>query len=363
MRWPWQRKSSGDLLIVSWADQTLAYLQARPAGKGYEVTRVGVERQGVDSRENLVHRLQAQGLKGLRTHIMLRPEQYQFLQIDAPAVPPEELRSAARYQVRELVDAHLDDITLDVMRLGDGQEKGQAHLFVVAAKSAVVRDAMALAEALHWDVSVIDVQETAQRNLQSLVAQSEGRLERATAALVLTDNKQAMLTISANEELYYTRRLELPEGFMTMAWGPGDPAAATESYTPVSEYVPDYSVGGVAYGNDYSDARGASAVGGAAANSGAQADYERAQRLVVEVQRSLDLWERSWTQLPLAGMRVFAGARSQELAEWLSREIGQTVGVLDATPHLKGLTPADTADAAYCLPLAGVLLRTEGRTL
>nr|WP_315849357.1 hypothetical protein [uncultured Rhodoferax sp.] len=361
MRWPWQRKSSGELLIVSWADQTLAYLQARPAGKGYEVTRMGVERQGVGGREELVHRLQAMGLKGLRTHIMLRPEQYQFLQIDAPSVPPEELRAAARYQVRELVDSHLDDITLDVMRLGDGQEKSQAHLFVVAAKNAVVRDVMALAEVLNWDVSVIDVQETAQRNLQNLLAQSEGRQERATAALVLTDGKQALLTISANEELYYTRRLELPEGFMAMAWGQGDVVAAAESYTPVSEYVPDYSVGGVAYGNDYSDARGPSA--GTGGGSAAQADHERAQRLVVEVQRSLDLWERSWTQLPLAGVRVFAGARSQELAEWLGREIGQTVGVLDIAAQWKGLPSPDTADAAYCLPLAGVLLRTEVRKL
>jgi MSHA biogenesis protein MshI len=154
--------------------------------------------------------------------------------------------------------------------------------------------------------------------------------------------------------------LELPEGFMAMAWGQGAVAAAPESYTPVSEYVPDYSVGGVAYGNDYSDARGALS---GVASSAAQADHERAQRLVVEVQRSLDLWERSWTQLPLAGVRVFAGARSQELAEWLGREMGQTVGVLDATLQIKGLPPADTADSAYCLPLAGVLLRTEGRTL
>jgi MSHA biogenesis protein MshI len=357
MRWPWQRKSSGELLIVSWADEALAYLQARPLGKGYEILRMGVERQGADGREGLVHRLQALGLKGLRAHIMLRPEQYQFLQIDAPAVPPEELRSAARYQVRELVDSHLDDITLDVMRLGDGQEKGQAHLFVVAAKNAVVRDAMTLAEALHWDVSVIDVQETAQRNLQSLVAQSEGRPDRATAALVLTDGRQALLTISANDELYYTRRLELPEGFMAMAWGQGEVAAAPDSYTPVSEYVPDYSVGGVAYGNDYSDARGAPE------EIAGHAEQERAQRLVVEVQRSLDLWERSWTQLPLAAVRVFAGARSQELAEWLGREIGQAVGVLDVAAQLKGLPPTDTAEAAYCLPLAGVLLRTEGRTL
>ncbi|TAH13888.1 MAG: hypothetical protein EAZ11_00740 [Curvibacter sp.] len=362
MRWPWKRKSSSDLLVVSWHEQTLAYVQARGVGKGYEILRQGVERQGSDSREALVSRVRALGLEGLRAHFLLRPEQYQFLQIEAPAVPPEELRAAARYQVREMVDAHLDDITLDVMRLGTGQDKGQSQLFVVAAKNAVVRDAMELADALNWDVSVIDVQETAQRNLQTLVAQSEGRPDRATAALVLADNKQAMLTISASEELFYTRRLELPEGFMTMVWGQSEIAASPDTYTPVSEYVPDYNVGGVSYGNDYSDASAPAASAGGAGGR-AQADYERAQRLVVEVQRSLDLWERSWSQLPLTGLRVFAGARSQELADWLGREMGQSVGVLSATPLFKGFLPADNPDAAYCLPLVGVLLRTEGRKL
>ena len=362
MRWPWRRKSSGDLLVVSWADQTLAYVQARWVGKGYEILRQGVERQGNDSREELVDRVRALGLEGLRAHILLRPEQYQFLQIEAPAVPPEELRAAARYQVREMVDAHLDDITLDVMRLGTGQDKGQSQLFVVAAKNTLVRDAMELAQALNWDVSVIDVQETAQRNLQTLVAQQEGRPDRAAAALVLADNKQAMLTISASEELFYTRRLELPEGFMAMAWDQSEMAVSPDTYTPVSEYVPDYNVGGVSYGNDYSDPT-TTATGAGAAGGRAQADYERAQRLVVEVQRSLDLWERSWSQLPLAGLRVFAGARSQELADWLGREMGQSVGVLDVTPLLNGLPSAETPDAAYCLPLAGVLMRTEGRKL
>jgi MSHA biogenesis protein MshI len=357
MRWPWKRKSSGDLLIVSWADQTLAYVLARPTAKGHTIVRMGLERQVGDNRDDLVRRLQGLGLKGMRTHIMLRPEQYQFLQIDAPSVPPEELRSAARYQVRELVDVHLDDITLDVMQLGDGNEKGQAHLFVVAAKSALLREAMVLADTLNWDVSVIDVQETAQRNLQSVLARHEGRLERATAALVLSDSKQAMLTISANDELYYTRRLELPEGFLAMTWSQSEAVHETDGYMPVSEYVPDYSVGGVVHGNDYSDARSSAA----ASTAGGQVDTERVQRFLVEVQRSLDLWDRTWSQLPLAGLRVFAGERSEELAAWLTREIGQTVGVLDVTPHFSGLKAADGVDATYCLPLVGVLLRTEGR--
>jgi MSHA biogenesis protein MshI len=84
---------------------------------------------------------------------------------------------------------------------------------------------------------------------------------------------------------------------------------------------------------------------------------------VVEVQRSLDLWDRSWSSMPLAGLRVYAGERTAELVEWLSRETGQAVSALDADALFTGLQTVPVADQAVCLPLLGVLLRTESRKL
>ena len=101
MRWPWQRKVFGDQLVVSWSAQTLAYVLARSGSDGaHQILKLGVERQGTDSMADFVRRLQGLGLKGHEARAMLRPEQYQLLQIDAPAVAPEELRSAARYQIK-----------------------------------------------------------------------------------------------------------------------------------------------------------------------------------------------------------------------------------------------------------------------
>jgi MSHA biogenesis protein MshI len=352
MRWPWKRKSSQDPLIVSWSAGTLAYVRAPRTSDGlFAVQQMGVERQGSDSMEDFVRRLQGLGLKGLLTHVMLRPEQYQLLQIDAPPVAPEELRAAARFQIREMVNVHIDDITLDVMQVGDGQQRGtNNNLFVVAAKNEVVREVMALGDALNWTVPVIDIQETAQRNLQSALARQDGRVERADATLLVSDTQQAVLTISANDELFFTRRLDLPQGFLSMAWG-ADAAPAEEqapdAFTPVSEYVPDYAGGGSS----------------SSAASADQGDADRVQRFLVEVQRSLDLWDRTWSSMPLAGLRVYAGERSGEMATWLSRELGQAVSAMDLEAQFPGLQSMTVADQAYCLPLLGVLLRTETRKL
>lgn len=362
MRWPWTRQSSSDRLVVAWSGKTLAFVRARAlAVGGFEIQKMGVERQGTDSAEDFVRRLQGLGLKDFDTCVMLRPEQYQVLQIDAPAVAPEELRSAARYQIKEMLDSHVDDVTLDVMRVGDGQHKGTGHLFVVVAPNAVLHEVQQLSGAMNWSVSVIDIQETAQRNLQSALAAQEGRADRANAALVLGDGRQAVLTISANEELFYTRRFDLPEGFLTARWeheGLSD-ASLDDSFSPVGEYVPDYSVGGVSYGNDYSDVR--AAVTAIPTHGGA--DDDKAQRFLVEVQRSLDVWDRSWSSMPLSGIRVYANERSLELATWLGKQLGQIVTPMDVSSLFPGVQRASAGDLALCMPLLGVLMRTESRKL
>jgi MSHA biogenesis protein MshI len=241
------------------------------------------------------------------------------------------------------------------MKVGDGQQKGTAHLFVVAATNVQVREVLELGQILHWPVSVIDIQEVAQRNLQSAVAAKDGLGTSANAALVVTADRQALLTITANDELFYSRRLDLPDGFLAMEWGAGeeilfdstDKQETQAAYMPVTEYVPDYAGSG---SYDY---------GTQPAATDAGSGRERSQRLLVEVQRSLDLWDRTWSGLPLAGLRVYAGERSLDLAVWLSQELGQAVMPLDFAGIFSGLEDTSPDTLMSCLPLLGNLLRTE----
>ena len=356
MRWPWSRHSSGTRLIVSWADGVLSYVVANPGAEGrFQIKSAGVERRGADSLDHFASRLAALGLKGLPAVAMLRPAQYQFLQIDAPKVPPQEMRAAARYMVKDMISAHIDDVTLDVLKVGDGKHKADEHLFVVATTNPLVRELLDLSDLMKWDVRVIDVQETAQRNLQQLLAKKEQRQDKADALLTIADDRQGLLTISANDELFFTRRLDLPPGFLTMPWGQAADQKAdgqAQGFVPVTEYVPEYAVGGESYGADYS----AGSVDYSAGN-------EPHQRVLVELQRSLDLWDRTWSSLPMQGVRVAAGARSQELAQWLTRDMGQSVQAMDLNGDFVGWAAVPEGDRMECWPLLGVLLRTESRAL
>ncbi|MBC7681144.1 MAG: hypothetical protein H7172_02325 [Ferruginibacter sp.] len=312
--------------------------------------------------DSFILRLQGLRLKNCEAQVMLWAEQYQLLQIDAPVVPPEEMRAAARYQIQELLHTHVDDSTLDVMRVGDGQQKGIGQIFVVAVANTVVREVMALGDAMQWNISVIDIQETAQRNLQSALARLEGHADRANAALVLVSDHLAVLTISANDELFYSRRLELPDGFLAAYWGPAsemadEPAEMPSNFLPLGEYIPDYSVGGVAYGTDYSDTRTTAT---STLSNGADID-EKAQRFVAEVNRSLDAWSRIWASMALHGVRVYAGERTNDLLVLLGNGLDHKVQALDVGVLFPGFEAVTGEDAALCLPLLGVLRRTESR--
>ncbi|HEY8905781.1 MAG TPA: hypothetical protein VIM63_07060 [Rhodoferax sp.] len=355
MRWPWQRSFSTNKWILSWSRGVLAYVHARRLGDAsFEVLALGIQVQGADDASHFRQRLQALGLKGADVTIMLRSDQYQLLQIDTPNVPVEELRAAARYQVREMLQTHVDDVIIDVMRVGDGQQKAAGHSFVVAATHAVVKEALDFAAALDCRVSVIDIHETALRNLQTALAQRDDSLARANAVLVLAEGQQAVLTISANGELFYNRRFDVPDGFLTGSWLQGvTQSAPIDGFTPVQEYVPAYGSGDISLDLDLP----------AADPHAASSDDDRSQRLLLEVQRSLDVWDRTFSSLPLTGLRVFAGERSTELATWLTRQLGQVVVPLDVKPIFSGLDAVTTADLAACLPLLGVLLRTEESAL
>lgn len=315
---------------MAWDGRALAYVQAQQESPDvFRVERFGVERRGDDSAEDFARRLAALGLKGRGAQAMLRPSQYQLLQIDAPAVPPEELRKAARWQIREMVSVHVDDLTLDVLKVGDDRARNTASLFVVAAANAEIRSVMQTALALRCEVRVIDIQDLAQRNLQSALARRLGVTDRAYAAIVMTDDRQALLTICANDELFYSRRIDLGEGFMQAAWGAS--ADGTE--------------------------------GGELALADATPEDDRTQRLVVEIQRSLDLWDRTWPALVLDRITVQAGERTQEMARWLGQQLGQAVLPLDVSAMFPGFEGGSDADRQLCWPLLGVLLRSEQRKL
>ncbi len=137
---------------------------------------------------------------------LLTSGEYQLLSVDAPNVPPDELKSAIRWTIKEMLDYHVDDATIDVLAVPldkDGPARSNT-LFAVAARNQLIAERQALFEGAKIALRVIDIPEMAQRNISALLEQ-----EARAAALLSFNAEGGLVTITFGGELYFSRRIDM----------------------------------------------------------------------------------------------------------------------------------------------------------
>src|SRR5574343_1581476 len=123
----------------------LAHVIRRP-GKHPEIARCDSFRIDKDEADALARLAQSKGLKRHRCVDVLGEDQYRMLQVDAPAVPPEERVQALRWRLKDAVDFPVDGAAIGVADIPT--EGGRpAGVFAVVAPSAAVGARMSLLHA------------------------------------------------------------------------------------------------------------------------------------------------------------------------------------------------------------------------
>jgi MSHA biogenesis protein MshI len=137
---------------------------------------------------------------------LLASNEYQLLQVEAPNVPQDELKTAVRWRLKDMLDFHVDDATIDVLDIPLDKNAGnRAHsMFAIAARNSLVQSRQDLFAAAQAPLSVIDIPEMAQRNISALM-EPEGR----GLAMLSFDAAGGLLTVSYNKELYLARHFDV----------------------------------------------------------------------------------------------------------------------------------------------------------
>lgn len=143
-------------------------------------------------------------LGGCARTTLLEPAEYQILLVEPPKVPPDELKAAIRWRIKDLLEYHVDDATVDVFELRSGSEAVAKVMYAVAAPNEVVQKRIALFQEADVALKVIDIPDMAQRNVAALFESPD----KATAMLAFS-SWGGLLTISFKGELLLTRRLEV----------------------------------------------------------------------------------------------------------------------------------------------------------
>lgn len=283
--------------------------------RGATLVDWGVVNRGHQAPEAFAKRIRETLPDAERVISVLDPADYQILHLEAPNVPLEEMRGAVRWQATEFLDGSPHDYTIDVL---SGAAEAAGKVIAVVAHNNVVRARMLEAENLGRPLAVIDVGETAQRNLLHAVLQAEPGAPEVAACLV-ADSGRAMVVIAVRGQLAFFRRFE-------------------------------FNIDVLAFPDDV----------GESALMGQSAEAETVARALTQLQRTLDLWDDSYPHLPLGTLRVHAGVKTDAIVERLAPDAGVNTqslilaNVFRTVPGKRAESP--WLDTAY-LPLLGALLR------
>jgi MSHA biogenesis protein MshI len=241
---------------------------------------------------------------------LLAPSEYQMLMVESPAVPASELKTAVRWKIKDSLNYHVEDATIDVLQIPAGKSGSERakSIYVIAATNATIKKRIALFDQAKIELDVIDIPELAQRNVAALFEQGD----QVLATLVFDDNG-GLMTFTAGGELYLSRLIEISAGQLQDA------------------------------------------------NESLRKQYR--ERVEFELQRSLDYFDSQFSLTPVNRVLVCVPDNTG-LVEVLAAAVDAKVEKLDlsrvmdisAVPAL-----ADSEFVAQALPSLGAALRPEGR--
>ena len=289
-----------------------------PGHNGTAIARV--ERHGKDqvrlhscdfaaaSDSNAGDVLQGRDLGKRPCSTLLAIGEYQLLVVDAPEVPPEEMRAAIRWRIKDMIDFHVDDAVLDVFDAPPSGPANSRQLYVVVARADTVKARIDELEKAGVNLDVIDIPELAMRNIAACLPEDEAGL-----VSLYFCKEHCLITITHNAVLYLTRSIDI--GYQQLQDSAAHPQALCN-------------------------------------------------RLAREIQRSMDYYEHNYHQAAVRAIAILPiPVTLYGLADALQQALGletRTVSIGDIVET--DLNPEESV-AADCLLAVGSALRTETLTL
>jgi MSHA biogenesis protein MshI len=303
------RRKPGWLAICPQRDRISLAHVVRGLGVRPEILMLdsfAVERSEVQALQRL---RTARQLKSYACTTLMGAGEYSINQLDAPGVPPAERKEALRWGLKGVVDYPVETACVDVLDIPmDGAGAGRtASVFAVAAAEQSVRARILPFEEAKIPLAAIDIPELAQRNVAALFED-----ENRGLAFLRLDEAGGQLTLTFHGELIAVRRVEI-------------------SATQLNESDPDRSA-------------------------------QVMERLVLELQRSLDNFDRQYSYIPISKLLVAAYPQVENIASLLGESLYVPVHKMDlalvmdfpAVPELR-----DHQCQAKNLLVIGAALRTD----
>lgn len=281
-----------------------AHLLREPGRRPRAMLADSVEK-GADDAATLSALKAPMRLDRYRCTALLSHGSYQLIQTDAVAGAPEEAREVVRWKLKDQVDFPVDTAAIDLLPLpSDGRAP---QVFAALSPESVMAPLVQAFQAARVPLAAIDLPEISQRNLAALF-EEDGR----GLATLIFDDDEGLLTFTLGGELLVVRHVEI---------------TARQLMT---------------------------------------ADAERRsmlfERIALDVQRSLDNFDRVYSAIPLARLLVAPIPGVDGFLSRLRADLTVAVVPLELSSVLDlGAVPAllDPLRQFQCLRAIGAALRDE----
>ena len=307
-----QTSRNGSWVAITLSNKGVHVAQAKYVGARPQVTKCSFYPLAEVTAAALEKIRKDASLDASRFTTLLSANEYQLIMVEAPNVPVDELKTAIRWKVKDSLNYHVDDATIDVLKIPTnkyGADRPQS-LYAVASSNETIRKRISLFEKAKIELNVIDIPEMAQRNIAALF-----ETEARGLALLSFSDEGGLLTITCDGELFLARRIDITLGQLQ---------DADENLR--QQYL---------------------------------------DRVVLEVQRSQDYFDRQFHHIPVSRMLVCA-PEALGLERILADSLGLPVEMLDLAQGMDIIAVPELLDSefvSYALPALGAALRHERRAL
>jgi MSHA biogenesis protein MshI len=204
MGWFSKEKKEPGWVVIGVDDAQVSVVHGLVANAGRPEIRQYA--MGVADTEGLAHLAKEFALHRYDCATLLKAGDYQLVLVEAPNVPQQELKTAIRWRIKDVLDAHVDDVTLDVLDLPVPKDAAVRNhsMYAVAARNEVIQSCVKRFDEANVPLSVIDIPETAQRNIAALYEDEDRGL-----AMLHFSEAGGLLTINYRSELYLARRIDI----------------------------------------------------------------------------------------------------------------------------------------------------------
>lgn len=277
----------------------------REPGRKPEVLLADSVEKGADDEATLSVLKRPMRLDRYRCTALLSHGKYQLIQTDAVDGAPDEAREVVRWKLKDQVEFPVDTAAIDLLPI---PSEGRApQMFAALSPESTMAPLVQAFQAARVPLTAIDLPEMSQRNLAALF-EEEGRGQ----ATLIFDDDEGLLTFTLNGELLVARHVEITARQLMAA---------------------DDDRRGMLF-----------------------------ERIALDVQRSLDNFDRMYSSVPLSNLLVAPIPGVDGFLAHLRANLTISVVPLDVSRVLDlGAVPAllDPLRQFQCLRAIGAALRDE----